>query len=92
MTLDWALLSWVSVSPSAKWGSSCCSSLQLGWAETRSSGLGVVADGQTGDTKGRCHPRLGEMRLDSGETRPWVMKYVNKERHQLQVWLVLSSD
>lgn len=47
---------------------------------------------QTADAKGGCHPRLGEMRLDSGETRPRVMKYMNKERHQLQVWLVLSSD
>lgn len=33
---------------------------------------------------------LGEQG-DSGETRQQGMKYMNKERHQLQVWSVLSS-
>ncbi|XP_070315347.1 kinesin-like protein KIF12 isoform X2 [Odocoileus virginianus] len=46
-----------SVSPSVKWGSSCCSSLQLGWAETRSSGLGVGADGANWGCKGWVPPQ-----------------------------------
>lgn len=48
--------------------------------------------GQFGEAKGGCHPELDEVRLDSGETRQQAMTFMNKERHQLQVWLVLSSD
>lgn len=41
--------------------------------------------------KGGCCSQPQEMRLDSGEIRQQVMKYMNKERHELKVWLVLSS-